>query len=48
MADRKNAENRYFNDFRKGADGAIVSATNVDWAPVNLRASSTEPAVEML
>ena len=44
----KTAENLYFEDFRRSADGVIVSTTNVDWAPLNLSASSAEPAVEIL
>ena len=44
----KTPENRYFEEFTKQQAGLIVGETNADWYTPNLKATSSEAAVEIL
>jgi hypothetical protein len=44
----KTPENKYFQEFIKQQGGSIIGETNVDWYTPDLRATSSEAAVEIL
>jgi hypothetical protein len=44
----KTPENRYFQEFSKQQGGLVVGETNVAWYTLDLRASTSEAAVEIL